>query len=136
MKFYQCLQQGEMASLGLLVNKIAVGLLVISTLANAEVGIASYYADRFHGKIMANGKPFDMNKVSCATPIINGKRKWGLGTKLRVTNIKNNKSIQCEITDTGAFAKYGRSIDLSKRAFARLDKLGLGLLKVKVEVVK
>ena len=71
---------------------------------------ASYYAERFHGKRTASGKVYDMNKLTAAH------KKLPFGTKVKVTNEKNGKSVVVEITDRGPFVK-GREIDLSKKAF-------------------
>ena len=71
---------------------------------------ASYYAERFHGKRTASGKIYDMNKLTAAH------KKLPFGTKVKVTNEKNGKSVVVEITDRGPFVK-GREIDLSKKAF-------------------
>lgn len=71
---------------------------------------ASYYAERFHGKKTASGKIYDMNKLTAAH------KKLPFGTKVKVTNEKNGKSVVVEITDRGPFVK-GREIDLSKKAF-------------------
>ena len=74
---------------------------------------ASYYAERFHGKRTASGKIYDMNKLSAAH------KKLPFGTKVKVTNEKNGKSVIVEITDRGPFVK-GREIDLSKKAFTTI----------------
>jgi rare lipoprotein A len=71
---------------------------------------ASYYADKFHGLRTASGKIFDMNKLTAAH------KKLPFGTKVKVTNESNGKSVIVEITDRGPFVK-GREIDLSKKAF-------------------
>jgi rare lipoprotein A len=71
---------------------------------------ASYYADRFHGKRTASGKIFDMNRLTAAH------KKLPFGTKVKVTNESNGKTVVVEITDRGPFVK-GREIDLSKKAF-------------------
>ena len=74
---------------------------------------ASYYAVRFHGKRTASGKIYDMNKFSAAH------KKLPFGTKVKVTNEKNGKSVVVEITDRGPFVK-GREIDLSRKAFTTI----------------
>lgn len=65
-------------------------------------------------QIMGNGQPFDENKLTVAIPcedIIN--KKHAYNTKVRVTNIDNNKQVQATITDCGSFSKYNRVSDLS-----------------------
>lgn len=90
---------------------------------------ASYYADKFTGRKTASGKRFDNNKFTAAH------RKLPFGTKVKVTNLANNKWVIVEITDRGPFTK-GRDIDLSKRAFMLIasSRYG-GSLKVKIEEV-
>lgn len=61
---------------------------------------------------------------------------YPFGTVLRVTNRRNDNYVDVVVTDTGSFKKkYGRDIDLSKAAFAKLDKLGYGLLEVDIMVI-
>lgn len=55
------------------------------------------------------------------------------GTKVEVTNLSNKKKVTVRINDTGGFAKYGRVIDLSKRANQIID---CNLCKVKLRVLK
>ena len=71
---------------------------------------ASYYADKFNGKRTTSGKRFDNNKYTAAH------KKLPFGTKVKVTNESNGKSVIVEITDRGPFVR-SREIDLSKRAF-------------------
>lgn len=100
------------------------------TTVASDSKIASYYAEPFHGKLTASGYVYDMNDMTCAS------MDYKFGTVLRVTNIENGKSVNVVVTDTGSFKKkYGRDIDLSKKAFSKLDKLGKGLLAVKIDVV-
>ncbi|MGK4566722.1 septal ring lytic transglycosylase RlpA family protein [Flavobacterium sp. 3HN19-14] len=91
---------------------------------------ASYYADKLNGRRTASGKRFDNNKYTAAH------KKFPFGTKLKVTNEANGKSVIVEVTDRGPFTK-GREIDLTKKAFMEIasSKYG-GSLKVKIEVVK
>jgi rare lipoprotein A len=90
---------------------------------------ASYYAQKFHGRRTASGKRFDNTKYTAAH------RKFSFGTKLKVTNEANGKSVIVEITDRGPFTK-GRDIDLTKKAFMEIasNKYG-GSLKVTIEEV-
>ncbi len=90
---------------------------------------ASYYADRLTGRRTASGKRFDNSKYTAAH------RKFPFGTKLRVTNEANGKSVIVEVTDRGPFSR-GRDIDLTKRAFMEIagSRYG-GSLKVTIEEV-
>lgn len=88
-------------------------------------GKASFYGKSHHGKKMANGKIFDMNKMTCAHKTL------PFGTKLKVTNIDNGKSVIVEVTDRGPYIK-GRIIDLSEEAFKQIAPKKQGIAKVEV----
>jgi len=94
----------------------------------AEVGIASYYADKYHGKTTASGETFDMNALTAAH------RTLPFGTLVRVTQLENNRSIIVRINDRGPFIE-GRVIDLSRAAAEQLQITRAGLAKVKVEII-
>ncbi|CAM3082191.1 septal ring lytic transglycosylase RlpA family protein [Streptobacillus felis] len=94
-----------------------------------ETGIASYYGERWNGRKTASGEIFDTWKISAAH------KKLPFGTKVKVTNIKNGKSVIVRINDRGPFVK-GRVIDLSKAAFKQIEDLNKGITKVKLEIVK
>lgn len=91
---------------------------------------ASYYADKLNGRRTASGKRFDNSKYTAAH------KKFPFGTKLKVTNEANGKSVIVEVIDRGPFTK-GRELDLTKKAFMEIasSRYG-GSLKVKIEVVK
>lgn len=91
---------------------------------------ASYYAEKFQGLKTASGKPFDMNKYTCAHKTL------PFGTKLKVTNQQNGKSVIVEVTDRGPFVK-SREIDLTKKAFMDItSNKGGGSVIVKIEVMQ
>ena len=90
---------------------------------------ASYYADKFNGRKTASGKKFDNSKYTAAH------RKLPFGTKLRITNETNGKSVIVEVTDRGPFSR-GREIDLAKRAFMDIaSNKNSGSIKVKIEIL-
>ena len=91
---------------------------------------ASYYADKLNNRRTASGKRFDNSKYTAAH------RKFPFGTKLKVTNEANGKSVFVEVNDRGPFTR-GRDIDLTKRAFMEIagSRYG-GSLKVTIEEVK
>ena len=93
-----------------------------------QIGIASYYGKKFHKKRTANGEIFNMYKVSAAH------KSYPLGTKVRVTNLENGKSIKLVINDRGPFVK-GRIIDLSYKAARKLDFVNQGTTKVRIDVI-
>lgn len=88
-------------------------------------GKASYYGKSHHGKKMANGKKFNMHNLTCAH------KSLPFGTKLKVTNIDNGKTVIVEVTDRGPYAK-GRVLDLSEKAFSEIASIKKGVTKVEV----
>ncbi|WP_264553560.1 septal ring lytic transglycosylase RlpA family protein [Flavobacterium sp. N2038] len=90
---------------------------------------ASYYNDKFNGKRTASGRKFNNSKFTAAH------KKFPFGTKLKITNEKNNKSVIVEVIDRGPYSKR-REIDLTKKAFIKIaSNKGSGSLKVKIEVL-
>ena len=93
-----------------------------------QKGEASWYGPGFNGKKTASGEIFDMNKLTAAH------RKLAFGTKVRVTNLNNNKSVIVRINDRGPFKK-SRVIDLSKKAAEKIGLVQSGIAPVKIEIV-
>ena len=94
-----------------------------------ESGKASYYALKFQSKKTASGELYDNAKKTAAH------KKLPFGTKIKVTNIKNSKSVIVRINDRGPFVK-GRIVDLSGSAFSSIANLDAGIIKVKIEVIR
>lgn len=92
-------------------------------------GKASYYADRFEGKPTASGQEYRSKKLTAAH------RSLPFGTRVKVTNLKNDKTIIVIINDRGPFVK-GRIIDLSKAAATKIDLIKDGVANVVIEVLK
>lgn len=92
-------------------------------------GEASFYDDKFNGKKTASGQIFSQKKYSAACNIL------PLGTYIRVTNLKNNKSVLVRTNDR-LHPKINRIVDLSKIAAEQLNFLKSGITKVKVEIIK
>ena len=92
-------------------------------------GVASYYADDFHGKLTSNGEIFDMDALTAAH------RTFPFGTMLRVTNLTNNKTVVVRVNDRGPFVE-SRIIDLSRAAARELDLIKTGTARVKLEVLE
>lgn len=91
---------------------------------------ASYYHNKFNGRKTASGAKFDNEKYTAAH------RKLPFGTKVKVTNEVNGKSVIVTITDRGPFTK-GREIDLTRRAFMDIAaNKNAGNLKVTIEIIK
>ncbi|WP_305842417.1 septal ring lytic transglycosylase RlpA family protein [Photobacterium leiognathi] len=95
---------------------------------NGEIGKASYYADKYQGRKTASGQRYDKNKRTAAH------RTLAFGTRVKVTNLANNKSVVVTINDRGPYSK-GRIIDLSRSAFSAIGNTSSGILKVKVETL-
>lgn len=91
-------------------------------------GTASYYADKFHGRKTANGETFNMNDLTAAHKTL------PFGTIVKITNLKNDKSVKLRINDRGPFVK-DRIIDVSLAAAKELDMLGTGTAEVRIDVI-
>src|SRR5262245_23220299 len=92
-------------------------------------GHAAYYAARFQGKKTASGERFDVNKLTAAH------KKLPFGTRVRVTNLKNGRSVVVRINDRGPYARRGGIIDVTPAAARALDMLKDGTVPVTVEVL-
>lgn len=120
-----------------LANSFAGKVLMIVTLfclssgvfAQTYKGKASYYAQPFHGRKSASGKIYNMYEYTCAHKTL------PFGTKLKVTNQANGKTVTVEVTDRGPYVK-GRIVDLSKAAAMDLDMMKSGVADVEVEIIK
>jgi rare lipoprotein A len=97
-------------------------------LPKSKTGLSSYYSQKYHNKKTASGEKYDMYDFTAAHPSL------AFGTKLKVTNLKNNKSILVRVNDRGPFVR-GRLIDVSYSAALKLDMVKTGTAKVKIEVV-
>lgn len=90
-----------------------------------QKGIASWYGHPYHGRRAANGEVYDMNQLTAAH------REWPFELMVRVTNLKNDRSVDVRITDRGPFVD-GRIIDLSRAAAEQLEMIGPGIVPVKI----
>ena len=94
-----------------------------------QKGEASWYGPGFNGKKTASGEIFDMNKFTAAH------RKLPFGTKVKVMNLNNNKSVVVRINDRGPYKK-DRIIDLSRKAAIQIGLIKDGLAPVKIFILK
>jgi rare lipoprotein A (peptidoglycan hydrolase) len=92
------------------------------------VGVASWYGGRFHGRRTASGQIFNMHAHTAAHKTL------PLGTRVKVTNLANGRSVVLTINDRGPFAK-GRIIDVSQHAAQQLDFKHRGTARVRVQVI-
>lgn len=89
---------------------------------------ASWYGPRFHGRFTANGEIYDQNAMTAAH------KSMKFGTILRITNLRNNKSVIVRINDRGPYIP-GRHIDLSKAAAEELGVIKNGVKRLKIEEI-
>ncbi len=95
---------------------------------HSESGMASYYAPEFHGRETASGETYRKDGLTAAH------RTLPFGTRVRVTNIENGRSVVVTVTDRGPYRRE-RIIDLSKRAARELRMVRAGVARVRVEVI-
>lgn len=108
---------------------MTLGLLTVTeTEAKIIECTASYYGDRFDGRRTASGVRFDMNAMTAAH------RTLRFGTRVRVTNKANGRSVEVTINDRGPYIR-GRSIDLSKAAARKIGMLKSGIARVSLQVL-
>jgi len=93
-----------------------------------KTGNASFYHDKYHGRKAKDGSTFYQTALTCASNV------YRLGSKLRVTNQENGKSVIVKVTDIGTF-RLPRLVDLSKKAFSEIASLKQGIANVLVEEV-
>jgi rare lipoprotein A len=93
-----------------------------------ETGLASWYGPRFHGKRTASGEVFNQEKFTAAHPTL----PWG--SRVKVTNLANGKSVEVRINDRGPFVK-DRIIDVSRAAARALGMVKSGVTTVQIEWV-
>ena len=94
-----------------------------------QTGIASYYSRKSNGARTSSGERLNSDSLVCAH------RTLPFGTKIKVLNLKNGKSIIVKVIDRGPFGK-GRVIDLSYAAADSLDMIRSGVAKVKLFVME
>lgn len=91
-------------------------------------GEASWYGPGLQGKRTASGDRFDQTELTAAHQTL------PLGSKVKITNLKNGKTAEVEITDRGPFVQ-GRIIDVSKAAAEKLGMIGSGTVPVEIELL-
>ena len=99
------------------------------SLSGKQVGIASFYSDKFHGRRTANGERYNKNDLTAVHP------RLPFGTILRVTNLHNHRSVEVRVNDRNHF-RNGRLLDVSRRAANELGFARSGLAKVELEVIR
>lgn len=102
---------------------------VAPTPGHPQSGVASWYGPGFHGQPTSSGTIYDQNALTAAH------QKLPLGTRARVTNLDNGKTVDVLVNDRGPFAK-GRIIDLSYAAAREIGMIGPGTARVRVDVIE
>ena len=91
-------------------------------------GKASWYGPGFHGRLTANGERYNQNAMTAAH------RRLRFGTRVRVTNLKNGRSVVVRINDRGPYIN-GRVIDVSAAAARTLGMIKSGVAPVKITIL-
>jgi rare lipoprotein A len=94
-----------------------------------QTGKASFYADEHTSEKTASGELYNPELKTAAH------RTIPLGSKIRVTNVDNGKSVDVTVNDRGPFVK-GRIVDLSKSAFSSIGSLSSGVISVQLVVIE
>ncbi|HUM05967.1 MAG TPA: septal ring lytic transglycosylase RlpA family protein [Terriglobales bacterium] len=94
-----------------------------------QVGTASWYGEFFQGKETASGEPYDMQALTAAHPTL------PLGSFVRVTNLRNGRSVVVRINDRGPVVE-GRIIDVSYNTARLLGFESRGLQRVRLDLVR
>jgi len=92
-------------------------------------GKCSFYSTRYNGRKTASGEKFDSDALTAAH------RTLPMGTKVKVTNLANNKSVEVKINDRGPFVK-GREISVTRHAAKELGFIKQGVTDVRIEPAK
>ena len=101
--------------------------------SQTRYGLATYYGKGLQGRKTADGEIFDKNQISAAHPT------YPLGTRLKVTNLRNGRTVNVRINDRGPVKKHrakGVIIDLSEQAARELGFKRQGRTRVKTEVLE
>ena len=93
--------------------------------SGSETGMASFYAESYNGKKTANGEIYNSSELTAAH------KKLPFGTKVKVTNLSNGKTVKVRVNDRGPFVT-GRIIDLTRKAAKKLDMINDGVVKVNI----
>ena len=107
---------------------VVAAVMMQPAIGQVQTGKASFYADKFEGNPTASGEKYKHSKLTAAH------RSLPFGTRVRVTNLGNEKTVDVVVNDRGPFVD-GRVIDLSKSAAEKLDFINAGLAEVRVEVL-
>jgi rare lipoprotein A len=96
--------------------------------ATSVIGVASWYGPGFEGHRTSSGAVYDPEGMTAASTL------FPLGSRVRVTNLSNSRSIEVTINDHGPYVK-GRGLDLSHGAARALGMIGTGTAQVRMDVI-
>jgi peptidoglycan lytic transglycosylase len=113
----------------ILVTLATVSMMGIAAGQTGEEDVANFYSDKFQGKKTASGEVYDKNGLTASH------KKLPYGTKVKVTNVENGKSVVLTVNDRMA-ASNPAVIDVTRRAAEELGFVKVGKTKVKLEVQK
>lgn len=105
-----------------MLNKFLLFVIFIMMGLNSTSKNASFYGGRLHGSMTASGERFNQNDFTAAHKTL------PFGTKVRVTNPNNGKSVIVRINDRGPYVK-NRIIDLSTASFKAIEDPNIGVIK-------
>lgn len=114
-----------------LLNKVANEITakdIVEKASKKISGIVSWYADKFHGKKTSSGELYDKQGLTAAHKTL------PFGTKVKVTNTRNGKSVIVKVNDRGPHTK-SRLMDLSRAAFSSIGSTSSGTLNVEMEII-
>lgn len=97
-----------------------------SAVSGTETGLASFYSEAYNGKKTANGEIYNSSELTAAH------KKLPFGTRVKVTNLSNGKTVKVRVNDRGPFVA-GRIIDLTRKAAKKIDMINDGVVKVKIK---
>ena len=103
-----------------------LGAVPLEASAYDQVGRACWYGPRLHGRITASGEIFNQNRLTAAH------QSLPFGTRARVTNLDNGKTVQVRINDRGPHVG-NCAIDISRAAAKRLDMIKDGNARVRIQ---
>lgn len=107
---------------------IFIAFASVEAFSQSQTGKASFYADKFEGQPTASGEKYKKSKLTAAHKTL------PFGTKVRITNVANGKSVEVVINDRGPYVD-GRIVDVSREAAEQLGFLNQGIAEVKLEVI-
>jgi rare lipoprotein A len=117
-------RRGALAAVAVLAIVLPLGTVQ----ARVQEGVVSWYGARFHDRPTASGELFDAAAMTMAHPTL------PFGTRVKVTNLRNGRSVVVRVNDRGPFVG-SRIADLSQAAASALGMMRRGLARVRIEVL-